>query len=447
MSHAAPIQRSDGALPLTWIVDAGGAAGTTMMADKAVACVAGGAAGTTMAADQAVACVAGGAGGTTMAADEAAAHVAVAAIDTVLAMLSFSGACDQRSAPAIARKLRERGAATVCILSVRGESDVLHWLDSDHACGWIAPAAGSEHARGWIAPAADAPAGSPTRLAEVVTDALHRDFVGADALLLGLIGVEGSALPRLSWGAQPLFAAMPKPVAHWKPGVYALVDCAARVGEVLDAGIRTVQLRIKRPTDADNGWNARLRAEAAASAAAARDCDATLVINDHWQLAAELGIPAVHLGQEDVQRLGDAGRAALLASGTELGISSHSVWELCRARSLAPRYIACGPVWPTSTKNMPWLPQGLDNLRWWCGRAGAPVVAIGGILDARHVYEAARAGAAGVCLVRGLADDTRRAAPALLDAFERGRRDCVAESTSGFWPHPTLPPTGDLLPR
>lgn len=398
MSRAAPIQRSDGALPWTWIVDAGGAAGSTMAADRA------------------------------------AARVAVAAIDTVLATLSFSGACDQRSAPAIARKLRERGVATVCILSVRGESGVLHWLDSDHA-------------RGWIAPAADAPAHSPTRLAEIVTDALHRGFVDADALLLGLSGVEGNALPRLSWDAQSLFAPTRPPLAHWKPGVYALVDCAARVGEVLDAGIRTVQLRIKRPADADHAWDARLRAEAGASAAAARECDATLVINDHWQLAAELGIAAVHLGQEDVHRLGDAGRAALLASGTELGISSHSVWELCRARSLAPRYIACGPVWPTSTKNMPWLPQGLDNLRWWCGRAGAPVVAIGGILDARHVYEAARAGAAGVCLVRGLVDDPQRAAPALLDAFERGRRDCVAEPTSGSWPHPTLPPTGDLLPR
>ena len=46
------------------------------------------------------------------------------------------------------------------------------------------------------------------------------------------------------------------------------------------------------------------------------------------------------------------------------------------ARTLSPRYIACGPVWPTLTKAMPWIAQGLDNLAWWCRMAGVPVVAI-----------------------------------------------------------------------
>jgi hydroxymethylpyrimidine kinase / phosphomethylpyrimidine kinase / thiamine-phosphate diphosphorylase len=91
-----------------------------------------------------------------------------------------------------------------------------------------------------------------------------------------------------------------------------------------------------------------------------------------------------------------------------LGISSHSLWELARARSLAPAYIACGPVWPTLTKVMPWRPQGLDNLAWWCTMAGAPVVAIGGILSAEQITQAARCGASGVCAVRVLGDDPER---------------------------------------
>ena len=35
-------------------------------------------------------------------------------------------------------------------------------------------------------------------------------------------------------------------------------------------------------------------------------------------------------------------------------------------------YIACGPVWPTTTKDMPWLPQGLDNLAWWARMSPEP---------------------------------------------------------------------------
>ena len=107
-----------------------------------------------------------------------------------------------------------------------------------------------------------------------------------------------------------------------------------------------------------------------------------LWINDHWQLALQAGAKALHLGQEDWQGLDAADRLRLLDPALAIGISSHTPWELARARGLAPRYIACGPVWPTTTKDMPWHPQGLNHLRWWVRMAGRPVVAIGGILSA-----------------------------------------------------------------
>jgi thiamine-phosphate diphosphorylase len=196
-------------------------------------------------------------------------------------------------------------------------------------------------------------------------------------------------------------------------GLYAIVDSAERVRQVVQAGVKTVQLRIKAP-DA-----AALRASIAQALDACRAAGATLVVNDHWRLAAELGAPAAHLGQEDLLALGDAGRGALAASGLRLGISSHSLWELCRARTLAPWYVACGPVWPTLTKAMPWRPQGLDNLAWWVRMAGAPVVAIGGILDHAQAEQAAQSGAAGVCVVRGLGAMRRR-------PCRTGRRPCGA---------------------
>ena len=82
--------------------------------------------------------------------------------------------------------------------------------------------------------------------------------------------------------------------------------------------------------------------------------------------------------------------------------------RLARARSLAPAYVACGPIWPTTTKAMPWQAQGLDNLAWWARMAGRPVVAIGGVLRPDQVTQARQAGAAAVCLVRALAAAGRR---------------------------------------
>ncbi len=125
-------------------------------------------------------------------------------------------------------------------------------------------------------------------------------------------------------------------------------------------------------------------------------------VNDHWRLALDAGATGLHLGQEDWAGLSPAQRQDILDSGAALGLSSHSLWELARARGLAPCYIACGPVWPTTTKHMPWLAQGLSQLAWWSRMAGRPVVAIGGVLEPAQLAAAARAGAAAVCLVRGL---------------------------------------------
>jgi hydroxymethylpyrimidine kinase/phosphomethylpyrimidine kinase/thiamine-phosphate diphosphorylase len=208
------------------------------------------------------------------------------------------------------------------------------------------------------------------------------------------------------------------------------VDSAERARQAVAAGVRVVQLRIKQAPD-----SAALRGAVGDALAACRAAGATLVVNDHWRLARELGARAVHLGQEDLAALGPAGRAELAASGLQLGISSHSLWELCRARGLRPWYVACGPVWPTLTKAMPWLPQGLGNLAWWVRMAGAPVVAIGGILEPAQLQEAARAGASGVCVVRGLGDPAQTV-PRWQAALAQGR--AAPPLPAPALPRPTL---------
>ena len=360
--------------------------------------------------------------------------------------------------PELARRLRRLGAGAVCITGGDAadlDGEVLDWLDSDQAAGWLAsPRLPTSHSHG-----------TGCTFASSLAAALARGFVPADAAVLAKMATtmalrhghaagagagpviaqpgfatDPSLLPRLSWGELPRFAA-PRPAAGRALGLYAIVDSAERVPPVLAAGVRTLQLRIKTPARPDAAWQATLRQAVQASVAACTAAGAELFVNDHWVLARELGATAVHLGQEDLLALGEEGRAALVASGLALGISSHSLWELCRARCLAPRYIACGPVWATLTKAMPWRPQGLHNLAWWRHMAGVPVVAIGGILSAEQVTAAAACAVDGVCVVRALGDDPLRSLPALLRALQTGAAAGAAAPTAPpAWPAPSLGP-------
>ena len=377
------------------------------------------------------------------------------------------GAADQKTAeaaiPTLAQALRSAGAQAVAITggdSTHAPGLALDWIDTPQARGWLAlPRIESRHTHG-----------TGCTFATSTACALALGFVPADALVLAKMasthaiahghpagqgagpvaaragfGVLPQRLPFMSWGesfeldsCSRLMEQRQSPIELESQdiGLYAIVDSAARVRAVVQAGVRTVQLRIKTPDAPDAAWRAALRESVAQALAACQAVGATLVVNDHWRLAAELGASAVHLGQEDLLALGAAGRAELAATGLHLGISSHSLWELCRACTLQPWTIACGPVWPTLTKAMPWQPQGLDNLSWWVHMAGVPVLAIGGILHFEQAEQAAQSGASGVCVVRGLGDDPARSVPAWQAAIATGRAQ--ARWPAPAWPHPSL---------
>lgn len=353
----------------------------------------------------------------------------------------------QGDVPALAIALRALGAEAVCITG--GDADdalALDWIDTPHAAGWLAsPRIGTPHRHGTGCTFASAAAAS-----------MARGFVTADALVLAKMATaqalrggaaagqgagpvraapgfarDPSLLPQLSWSRVTRFAPFVAAPPAVPLGLYAIVDSVQRLVEVVNAGVRTVQLRIKSPVPDD------LRQQVADAIAHCRAADVQLFVNDHHWLARELGASGLHLGQEDLLALDDDERQALASpGGPALGVSSHSLWELARARSLSPRYIACGPVWPTLTKDMPWRPQGLDNLAWWSGMAGYPVVAIGGILSPHHAGAAARCGADGVCVVRGLGVDLARTVPVFAQAVQAGHRTGPAPMRD--WPAPTL---------
>ncbi|WP_404827474.1 thiamine phosphate synthase [Cronobacter sakazakii] len=164
----------------------------------------------------------------------------------------------------------------------------------------------------------------------------------------------------------PLFT----PVPH-RLGLYPVVDSVEWVTRLLDAGVRTLQLRIKDKTEAE------AEADVAAAIALGQGYHARLFINDYWRLAIKHQAYGVHLGQEDLQT---ADLDAIRNAGLRLGVSTHDDMEIDVALAVRPSYIALGHVFPTQTKQMPSAPQGLAQLAAHVKRLGDyPTVAIGGI--------------------------------------------------------------------
>lgn len=305
----------------------------------------------------------------------------------------------------------------------------LDWIDTPEARGWLSlPRVATPHHHG-----------SGCVFAASMAAALALDFCAADAAVIAKMSTAqalraarpagrgaGPVRPQRGFGLHPeLLPALHATaaaadavtagfaeLADRRMGLYAVVDSADGVERVLAAGVRTLQLRIKQ------GAHAQLSAEVLRSVQAARRTQAQLFINDHWQLAIAHGAYGVHLGQED---LTGADMAAMRAAGLRVGLSTHSYWEVCRARAWAPSYIACGPIHATTTKDMPWRPQGPGNLAYWCRVLREPVVAIAG-MDATRGLEAMRCGAAGVAVLRGIAqaENPERAIQGLQSAIASG---------------------------
>jgi len=325
----------------------------------------------------------------------------------------------------------QAGQASVVITGGEGSKEdglASDWFSSPQASGWLSlPRVDTAHHHG-----------TGCTFASTAAAALATGYCVADAVVLAKMATTHAlrhaygaghgagpvqALPdfaqhveNLPWlqtkpGAQSAFPDL----SNAALGVYVVVDSAAWVRRVLAAGIRTVQLRIKDP------FEPTLAAQIAESIAIANATPgAQLFINDHWQLALQLGAYGVHLGQEDLEQVD---LQALRQAGVRLGLSTHSYWEVARAWALRPSYIACGPIFATQSKDMPWIPQGLDNLRYWAGVLPLPVVGIAGI-DAGNVADIAATGAASAAVISAItqAADPAQACRVLQQGFAAGTR-------------------------
>lgn len=183
---------------------------------------------------------------------------------------------------------------------------------------------------------------------------------------------------------------------------YLIVDDCGWLERLLPQGLKLVQLRIK------DAQQSELREQIRRARDLCTQHGATLVINDYWRLAIDEGCDFIHLGQED---LVDADVGAIRSAGCRLGVSTHDVRELDIALAVAPDYIALGPVFQTTLKQLDWAPQGVARVAEWKALLkDTPLVAIGGLTPqrARAVLDAGADSAAVATDVLGHADPEAR---------------------------------------
>jgi thiamine-phosphate pyrophosphorylase len=177
---------------------------------------------------------------------------------------------------------------------------------------------------------------------------------------------------------------------------YAMIDPAgghepvALAETMLDAGARIMQLRLKDAPGRD------FLAAARSIAALCRIRGAILIVNDRVDIAILAGAHGVHLGQQDLP-LEAARRIAGPNENKIIGISTHTVEQARAAENGGADYIGFGPMYSGGLKNIA-AGMGLDKLRAIRAAVRIPIVAIGGITQAR-VPETLAAGADAVAII------------------------------------------------
>lgn len=181
--------------------------------------------------------------------------------------------------------------------------------------------------------------------------------------------------------------------------LYAFVDAAYLHGrtalelgrDLIRGGADLVQLRAK-------DWPRERIAETAAELApVCREAGVWFVVNDHPDIAAAVGAPLAHLGQEDFFDAGRRHATEATPTGVRLGLSSHAPEQAERAVAAGAAYVAVGPVHATATK--PGRPAvTLQYVRWAATNLGVPWFAIGGI-NLENLDAVLAAGARRVCVV------------------------------------------------
>lgn len=195
--------------------------------------------------------------------------------------------------------------------------------------------------------------------------------------------------------------------------LYTFVDTAFLQGrnpaeiarQLCDGGSDLIQLRAKNSTPQE------IRRMAEEILPITRAAGVGLVINDHLEIACDIGAELGHLGQEDFFDAGFTHRAQLSTRNSQLllGLSTHAPAQAERAETADADYLAIGPVYATGTKPGR-APVTLEYVRWAEANVQIPWFAIGGI-NLENLPRVIEAGARRICVVSAIlnAPDIARA--------------------------------------
>ncbi len=121
------------------------------------------------------------------------------------------------------------------------------------------------------------------------------------------------------------------------------------------------------------------------------------MINDHAEIARDVGAEGVHVGQDD---LPIAQVREIVGRDCIVGRSTHSLAQAQQAASEGADYIGFGPLFATPTKP-DYAPIGLQDISAVHAAVALPIFCIGGI-KLHNLPEVIAAGARRVVIVSGL---------------------------------------------
>ncbi len=186
--------------------------------------------------------------------------------------------------------------------------------------------------------------------------------------------------------------------------LYAFVDTAYLHGsapeqiaqQLCDGGADLIQLRAK------NSSVEEVRRMAESIAPITHAANVGLVINDHLDIAREVGAEFCHLGQEDFFDAGHTHCSEVRGPKSEvrIGLSTHAPEQAQRAVAAGADYIAIGPIFATGTKPTA-KPVTLEYVRWAAQNVTVPWFAIGGI-NLQNMDGVLAAGAKRICVVSAI---------------------------------------------
>ena len=174
-------------------------------------------------------------------------------------------------------------------------------------------------------------------------------------------------------------------------GYVDAADVERVASSMIEGGVDLIQLRAKKSAISEIVDLTTKLHELTAPA------EVPLIVNDHAEVAAQVEVEGVHVGQDD-DSIATAREKA--KRGIIVGKSTHSFEQAVAAERDGADYIGFGPIFATPTKPN-YKPIGIDDIKRVHDAVTVPIFCIGGI-KIENLGELIAAGAKRVAIVSGL---------------------------------------------